>query len=146
MPLELEILDESAKFAIVDWRLERGYEGDPFAAARGQFRLERLARDFLEADTGDRQLDLAERIAAAPRPPSDAPRRYKELLAALQAPANHLRARDGVPDPAIFGAMLNDLRHHLGMSANDLIIDRADRFDPIGSSPSRQARDDERSL
>lgn len=146
MPIELEISDESAKLAVVDWRLERGYEGDPFEAARGQFWLERMASDFLEADTRDRQLDLTQRIAAAPRPPSDAPKRYKELLSALRAPANHLRARDGVPDPVIFGAMLNNLRRYLGKSENDLIVDRERRSDQIGPLPSPQAHDEELSL
>jgi len=75
MPIELEIVDERANFAMVDWRIEGGYKGNPFQAARGQHRLERLAKDFLRADDRVRQLALAEQIAALRQRPG-MPQRY----------------------------------------------------------------------
>lgn len=145
MPIELEIADESAKLAIVDWRLERGYEGNPFEAARGQFWLERVARNFLEAETRDRQLELAEKIATSPRPPSDAPERYKELLSALRAPANHLRLASGMPDPVIFGALLTDLKRRLGNAGGQAPNQAAEPIVAV-EHPSHHPRPEDRSL
>ena len=113
MPIELEIVDERANFAVLDWRHEDGYKGNPFQIGRAQIGLERLAREFLHADDRDRQRTLAERIAAVRQYPN-MPDSLQQLLAAAQAPANHLRLHSGAPDPVVFGALLADLAGRLG--------------------------------
>lgn len=139
MPVELEIVDQTADFAIVDWRLERGFQGNPFEAARGQFWLERMANEFLDADTRDRQLALAEQIAALGYP-RGAPDNYKSLLAALQAPANLLRLSSGTPDLLALGTMLTDLKRRLGRATDDPSVDRGANPDSIKSATPRQAK------
>lgn len=112
MPIELEIVDERANFAVLDWRFAGGSKGNPFQAARARIGLERLARKFLDADDRDQQRALAEKIAAIRQYPS-MPASLQQLLAAAQAPANHLRLQSGAPDPVVFGALLADLARRL---------------------------------
>jgi hypothetical protein len=113
MPIGLEIVDERANFAVLDWRFEGSSKGNPFQIGRAQVGLERLAREFLHADDRDRQLALAERIAAVRQYPN-MPDSLRQLLAAAQAPANHLRLHSGAPDPVVLGALLADLAGRLG--------------------------------
>jgi len=113
MPIELEIVDERANFAVVDWRVDGGYKGNPFRAARNQIRVERLAKAFVRTDDRDRQLALAEQISALRRRP-DMPEPYRQLLDAAQAPANHLRLQSGASDPIVFGALMAALASRLG--------------------------------
>jgi hypothetical protein len=122
MPIELEIADAYANFAVWDWRFAGGSKGNPFQVARAHIGLERLAREFLHADDRDRQLALAERIAAVRQYPK-MPGSLQQLLAAAQAPANYLRLQSGAPDPVVFGALLADLAGRLG--------------EPIDGAPSK---------
>lgn len=112
MPIELEIVDAYANYAVLDWRFAGGSKGNSFQAARAQIGLERLARKFLDADDRDQQRALAEKIAAIRQYPA-MPASLQQLLAAAQAPANHLRLQSGAPDPIVFGALLADLARRL---------------------------------